>query len=232
MGYLAWYLLPILLGYATQHPGAALLAGVIWLCRGYLPDPAVWLRTMGRMRRLKTDLDLNPHNLAAARDLARLYLERKRPRKAVGLIEATRARMAQSARHPLGSRDDAELLFHLGLARFRTGDSSGALEPLIEAVGIAPDIGRGEPYMVAADALARLGRWEEAEDAIERFIGQNQSSVEAYVKLARARSQRKDADGTTRALHEAKSTWRVLPGFMQRRQFRWFLEAVVAPIWL
>jgi tetratricopeptide (TPR) repeat protein len=232
MGYYAYYLLPILLAYATAHPGAALLAGVIWLGRGYLPDPAVWLRTMGRIRKLQTDLALNPANLSAARDLARLYLERKRPKKAIALIESTRARMASSSRHPLGSRDDAELLFHLGLARFRAGDAEGALAPLIDAVAIAPEVGRGEPYLVASDALARLGRWEEAEDALERFLGQNQSSVEVYVKLARVRSKRKDAEGTSRALSEAKTTWRVLPGFMQRRQFRWFLEAVVAPLWL
>lgn len=232
MGYFAYYLLPIGLAFATQHPGAALLVGVIWLCRGYLPDPAVWLRTMGRIRRLNTDLDLNPDNLVAARDLARVYLERMRPKKAVKLIEATRERMAKSPRKSLGSRDDAELLFHLGVARHRSGDAEGALAPLIEAVAIAPDVGRGEPYMVAADALAKLGRWEEAEDSLDRYLGQNQSSVEAYVKLARIRSRRKDSQGTSEALREARSTWRVLPGFMQRRQFRWFLEAIVAPIWL
>ena len=38
----------------------------------------------------------------ATRDLARLYLERKRPKKAIELIEMTRERMAQSTRHPQG----------------------------------------------------------------------------------------------------------------------------------
>lgn len=230
MGYYAYYLMPMLLAYATRHPAAALLALLFWLGRGYLPDPAVWLRTMGRIRKLRTDLELNPDNLVAARDLARLYLERKRPKKAAALIEAARARMVRSSR--LGSRDDAELLFNLGVARLRSGDAEGALAPLIEAVGIAPDVGRGEPYMAAADALARLGRWEEAEDALERFLGQNQSSVAAYVKLARVRSKQNDSEGTTHALREAKTTWRVLPGFMQRHQFGWFVLALLASFWL
>lgn len=232
MGYLAYYLLPIALGLATEHPAVALLAGVLWLGRGYLPDPAIWLRTFGRSRALRRELELNPNNLVAARDLARLYLDLKRPKKAVASIEATRERMARSSRHPLGSRDDAELLFLLGLARFRAGDSEGALAPLIEAVAIAPDVGRGEPYVIASDALVRLGRWEEAEDALERFLDQNQSSVEAYVKLARIRSKRNDARGKSDALHEAKVTWRTLPKFMQRHQFGWFLVAIVAPIWM
>ncbi|HVH44303.1 MAG TPA: tetratricopeptide repeat protein [Labilithrix sp.] len=232
MGYMAYYLMPILLAYATQNPAAVVLAGIIWLCRDFLPDPAVWLRTMGRIRKLKTDIDLNPSNLAACRDLARIYLERKRPKKAIALLEQTRERMARSPRHPLGTRDDAELLFYLGLARFRSGDAEGALAPLVEAVAIAPDIGRGEPYMVAADALARLGRWEHAESSLECFLEHNQSSVEVYVKLARVRSKRNDATGTKAAIREAKTTWRVLPGFKQREQFRWFLAAFVAAIWV
>lgn len=230
MGYYAYYLMPMLLAYATRHPAAALMAVVFWLGRGYLPDPAVWLRTMGRIRKLRTALDLNPDNLVAARDLARLYLERKRPKKAAAVIEAARARMGRSSR--LGTRDDAELLFHLGLARLRSGNAEGALSPLIEAVSIAPEVGRGEPYMAAADALVRLGRWEEAEDALERFLGQNQSSVEAYVKLARVRSKRNDSEGTTHALREAKTTWRVLPAFMQRHQLGWFVLALIGSLWL
>ena len=38
-----------MVAYATQNPAAAALALVFWLCRGFLPDPVVWLRTMGRI---------------------------------------------------------------------------------------------------------------------------------------------------------------------------------------
>src|SRR5436305_1481053 len=178
MGYWTYYLLAFLLAYATQYPYAAGLAVVFWLCRGFLPDPVVWLRTMGRIGKLRAEIEINPANLIATRDLARLYLERRRPRQAVRLIEQTRQRMAESTRHPQGTRDDAELLFQLGLARLRSGDASGALDPIVSAVAIVPEIGRGEPYMVAAEALAKLGKWEEAEDALERFVSHNQSSIE------------------------------------------------------
>ena len=122
MGYWSYYVLSILLAYALQNPAAAVLALVFWLCRGFLPDPVVWLRTMGRMSKLRADIQLNPSNMVATRDLARLYLERKRPKKAIELIEKTRQRMAESTRHPQGSLDDAELLLQLGMARMQSGE--------------------------------------------------------------------------------------------------------------
>jgi tetratricopeptide (TPR) repeat protein len=232
VGYWSYYLVSILLAYAMQKPAAAALALVFWVCRGFLPDPVVWLRTMGRIRSLRAQIDLNPANMVATRDLARLYLERKRPRKAIELIEKTRQRMAESTRHPQGSLDDAELLFQLGVARLGAGEPEAALEPLVGAVTIAPDVGRGDPYLVASDALARLGRWEEAEDSLDRFLSHNQSSVQAYVKLARARAKQKDEAGTKEAVAQARQTWGVLPSFKRRHEWPWYLAALVAPLWL
>lgn len=232
MGYWSYYLVSIALAYALQNPAAAALALVFWLLRGYLPDPVVWLRTMGRIARLKGDIALNPSNMVATRDLARLYLERKRPRRAIELIEKTRQRMAESTRHPQGSLDDAELLFHLGLAKARSGDAEGALDPLVAAVTIAPEVGRGDPYMVAAESLMKLRRWEEAEDSLERYLSFNTSSIRAYVELARVRSRRKDADGTKDAIAQAKHTWSVLPSFKRRHEWHWYLAALLSPLWL
>ncbi len=232
MGYWSYYLLSFLLAYATQNPAAAVLALGFWLCRGFLPDPVVWLRTMGRISRLRAEIEINPSNMMATRDLARLYLERRRPKQAIVLIEKTRQRMAESTRHPQGSLDDAELLFQLGIAKLACGDAEAALEPLVAAIAIAPEVGRGDPYLVAGDALMQLGRWEEAEDSLERFIGKNQSSVKAYVKLARVRSKRKDESGSREAIVQGKQTWGVLPSFKRRHEWPWYLAALVSPFWL
>jgi tetratricopeptide (TPR) repeat protein len=187
---------------------------------------------MGRISRLRAEIEINPSNMMATRDLARLYLERKRPKQAIVLIERTRQRMAESTRHPQGSLDDAELLFQLGIARMNCGEPEAALEPLVAAIAIAPEVGRGDPYLVAADALAKLGRWEEAEDSLERFIGKNQSSVQAYVKLARVRAKRKDEAGSKDAITQGKQTWGVLPSFKRRHEWPWYLAALVSPFWL
>jgi tetratricopeptide (TPR) repeat protein len=232
MGYWSYYILSILLAYALQNPAAAVLAVGFWLCRGFLPDPVVWLRTLGRISRLRGEIAINPSNMVATRDLSRVYLELKRPKRAIELIEKTRQRMAESTRHPQGSLDDAELLFQLGLARLRSGQPEAALEPLVAAVAIAPDVGRGDPYMFASDALAKLGRWEEAEDSLDRFIGKNTSSVQAYVKLARARAKQKNEAGSREAIAQGKLTWGVLPTFKRRHEWPWYLAALVSPLWL
>jgi tetratricopeptide (TPR) repeat protein len=232
MGYWSYYLLSFLLAYATQNPAAAVLALGFWLCRGFLPDPVVWIRTMGRISRLRAEIAINPSNMMATRDLARLYLERKRPKQAIFLIEKTRERMAESTRHPQGSLDDAELLFQLGVARLKCGEPEAALEPLVAAIAIAPEVGRGDPYLVAGDALAKLGRWEEAEDSYERFIRKNSSSVQAYVKLARARAKRKDEAGSKDAITQGKQTWGVLPSFKRRHEGREIPGPFVSPFWL
>jgi tetratricopeptide (TPR) repeat protein len=232
MGYWSYYLLSIALAYGLQNPAAAALAVVFWLCRGFLPDPVVLLRTWGRISKLRSEIELNPSNMLATRDLARLYLENKRPGKAITLIEKTRQRMAESTRHPQGSLDDAELLFQLGIARLRSGSPEAALEPLVAAVAIAPEVGRGDPYLVASDALMKLKRWEEAEDSLDRFIAKNQSSVQAYVKLARARAKQNDDAGRNEAIKQAKQTWGVLPTFKRRHEWPWFLAALVSPLWL
>jgi tetratricopeptide (TPR) repeat protein len=187
---------------------------------------------MGRISKLQSEIEVNPSNMVATRDLSRLYLERRRPAKAIQLIEKTRQRMAESTRHPQGSLDDAELLFQLGIAKLRAGDTKGALEPLVAAVAIAPDVGRGDPYLIASDALMKLGRWEEAEDSLDRFIAHNQSSVQAYVKLARARAKQKDEAGSKEAIAQAKQTWGVLPSFKRRHEWPWWLAAIVSPFWL
>lgn len=232
MGYWTYYLLTFALAYATEYPALAVLVIVVYAARPYLPDPVVWLRTWGRIRSLESEIELNPSNMIATRDLARLHLERRRPKKAIALLEKTRQRMAESTRHPQGSLDDAELLYALGDAKLRAGDPEGALEPLVGAVSIAPEVGRGEPYKLAARALMKLGRWEEAEDSLDRYIGSNKSSLEAYVRLAHARLKQKDAEGSKAALAEARSTWKVLPAFKRRHEWKWWLAALTAPIWM
>ena len=232
MGYFSYYILSIALAIAIKNPLAAGVGIVFWLCRGFLPDPVVWFRTMGRIAKLKGDIAMNPANLIATRDLARLYVERKRPRRAIELIEQTRQRMADSTRHPQGSLDDAELLYQLGIAKMQSGDAEAALQPIVSALAIAPEVGRGDPYLVAANALMSLGRWEEAEDSLVRFIEKNTSSVEALVKLARARAKQKDAEGSAEAITQAKQTWRVLPSFLKRRQWPWFAAALLSSLWI
>ena len=86
-----------------------------------------------------------------------MYLERSRPKRALELITEARKR------HP----NDAELLFLTGLAQARTRAHEPALESLIQAVGIDPRVGFGEPYRVAGDVLMKLNRNAVDEPALD-----------------------------------------------------------------
>ncbi|WP_394824762.1 tetratricopeptide repeat protein [Pendulispora albinea] len=220
MGYLAYYLAIFACSYATSYPYAAALVIVVYLLRGYLPDPVIWLRTASKMRALATQIHVNPANITARRDLARLYLRRRRPKAALKLLDEARAR----------DPEDAELLYLTALARHRSGDSEGAIEPIVAAVAISPVLLYGEPYLLASDVLMKLSRFEEAEDALERYMGSNSSSVQGWLKLALVRNQRRNNDGAKRALREAFTTWSQLPRYKRRQEFGWWLQAVVTRI--
>lgn len=218
MGYWAYYLALMFLSYALARPWVMVLAVVFFALRHVVPDPWVLWSTAGRMRALKSQIAANSSNVTARRDLARIYIDRLQPGSALRLLDEARAR------HP----DDAELLFLTGLARLRSGDAEGALEPLVRVVEIDPRLLYGEPFRVAAQALLKLGRLEEAEDALDRFVGINSSSVEGYTRLAMVRHDRGDKAGASAAIHEALQTFSQMPGYLRRKQIGWWLRAHLA----
>jgi predicted Zn-dependent protease len=215
MGYWTYYLAWIALTYALHRPWLLVGALVFFVLRPFIPDPIVVARTWSRMRALEAQVLANPANITARRDLAVLWLERMRPRRALSLLDEARAR----------APNDPELLYLTGLARLRAGDAEGALDPLVRAVALDPRVRFGEPYLVAAEALLRLGRLEEAEDALDRYVDSNSSSLQGWVRLAEVRRRRGDREGSRKALREAFDTWSQLPGYKRRLEVGWWLRA-------
>jgi tetratricopeptide (TPR) repeat protein len=201
--------------YLVQYPPLLVGLVAIYVLRRFVPDPFVLFRTSGRIQRLKRQIDANPANVTARRDLAMVYVERLRPGRALELLNEARARFP----------NDAELLFLTGLAQFRRGQPQEALEPLVQSASIDARIRYGEAYLVAGDALRKLDRHEEAVDAYERFVSMNTSSIEGHVKLALALRAAKDEAGAKKALAEALSTWSQIPGYKRRKEFAWWLRA-------
>ena len=222
MGYWTYYLAWFFLAYASHYPSLVVGAVVTFLLRGFIPDPWVWLQTATRTRSLRACVEANPCNVTARRDLAVLYLARLRPRAALRLLDEARAQ------HP----GDAELLYLTGVARLRSGDAEGALEPLVQAIGKSPKLLYGEPYRVAADALIALGRLEEAEDALGRYLKLSSSSIEGWVKLARVRSRQGHEDEAREALREANLTFRQIPPFKRRKELAWWLASLASRLFV
>jgi len=216
MGYWTYYLGWILLTYALHQPWMIVGVAVFFVFRPFIPDPVLLARTWGRIRSLDAQIAANPSNVTARRDLAEIWLSRLRPGRALELLDEARKR------HP----DDAELLYLTGVARLRSGDAEGALDPLVQAVEVDPRVRFGEPYLVAADALTRLGKLEEAEDALERYTTSNTSSVQGFVRLAEVRERRGDKQGAQQAIREALDTWKQIPRYRRRSELGWWLRAL------
>jgi predicted Zn-dependent protease len=180
MGYLAYYLFFFVASWALRYPYLLLAAVAVWLCRRWLPDPYLYFKHAGHVRRLKAEIKQNSDNVTARRDLAKIWIEKKRPRRAVPLLEAARRR----------DGDSAELPFLLGKALWLARRYEEALPPLVEAAQRHEKQSYGEAYLVAGRALTKLGRWAEAEDAFVRYLAINSSSVQGRVLLACAASSK------------------------------------------
>ncbi len=215
MAYGWYYLAMFLLSFALHRPWV--LAGIVVfiLLRPFLPDPGVFFRTWGKIQSLTAQIEANPANVTARRDLAIVWLDRLRPRRALELLDEARKRFPK----------DAELLYLTGLARLRCGDAEGALEPLVLCVEIDPKVRLGDPYLAAAEALLALGRVEEAEDALERYTEANSSSIQGYVLLADTREKLGNKEGAKQTIAEALTTWKSLPAFRKRGQRYWWSRA-------
>jgi tetratricopeptide (TPR) repeat protein len=221
-GYWTYYLVWMFLAYALQRPW--LLAGValFLLLRRVIPDPVALFRALSRGRALRAQVELNPANVTARRDLANIYLDVLRPGAALELVDEALVR----------APNDPELLFLSGVARHRSGRHEEALAPLVRAVDLDPRVRFGEPYLVAGDALSALGRHEEAVDAYERYVEKNGSDVVGYVRLARAEVRQGDRSAAEKTLAEGLATWRNLPAWRKRRAFfRGYLAAFWTRVW-
>lgn len=210
----------MLLSYGLRQPWLLVGLAVLWLLRGFIPGPSALFGSLGRVRRLRQQVAVNRANVTARRDLATIYLDLLRPRRALELLDEGLA----LAPH------DAELLYLSGLALHRAGQHEQALERLLRAVEKDPRLRHGEPYLAAGDALLCLKRWDDAVDGYNRFLDFNSSHVAVHIQLARAHVGAEQYDLARKSLSEGLDTWHHLPGSMKRRQFGAYLRAQWARI--
>ncbi len=212
--YLFWLVIPTLIAVVSAHPSILVVVVVAFVARRWIPDPISYLRHAGRVRSLQSQVAVNPANAVARAELGEIWFAKRRPRRAIPMFEHALQRDPESA----------ELKYLLGLARLRSGDAEGALAPLSEALATAPKVRYGSAYLAIGDALAKVGRIDDAIEAFERFVKINTSSLEGYGKLAAARARKGDEAGARDARNQAFETYRVLPAFQRRKQLGWWLR--------
>jgi len=215
--YLFWIAAPAVLAAVSSHPEFLAIIVIGLVARRWLPDPFLILKHRSRVRALQIDIDTNPSNATARRDLAKIWLEKHRPKRALPLLEQA------SARDP----SSLELLYLSGLSHLLAGDNERAVAALVTVTHRQPTFHYGDAYLRAADALIALGRWDDADDALERYARINTSNVEGRVKRLRVCKARKDADGMRRAATDLREVWRALPAYQRRKQFGWYVRSFV-----
>ena len=188
--YLFWIVAPALLAAVSSHPAFLIVIVVGLVARRWLPDPFLFLKHQGRVRSLQADIDANPANVTARRDLAKIWLEKHRPRRALPLLDAGDGARSgfDRAAVPVGRRAPS------GAATTKMPSP-----PLVTVVHREPNFQYGEAYLRAADALMALGRWDDADDALERHVKINSSSLEGRFKRVRVCKARNDAEGMRKA---------------------------------
>jgi len=214
--YLFWIVAPAILAAVSSHPEFLVVIVIGLIARRWLPDPFMYLKHRARVRTLQIDIDTNPSNATARRDLAKIWLAKHRPRRALPLLDQAIARDPNSV----------ELLFLAGISHLLAGQHEKAVEALVAVTHREPNFQYGEALLRAADALIALGRWDDADDALERYVKINSSNVEGRCKRVRVCKARKDADGARRAQEDLKDVWRSLPSYQRRRQFGWYIRSL------
>ncbi len=218
--YLFWLVGPILLSLFLDYPALLGLIVVGVVARPWLPDPFLWLRYYKRTRVLQGEIRVNRANVTARRDLALMWLDKRSPKRALPLVEEALVQDPSSLQ-----LQQLKGVCLLGLHRY-----DDAVACFIQVVQKDPSHGFGEPYLRAADALIALQRWDDAEDALEHFIANNRSSVEGQYKLALVARGKGERAATKEALRAARSLYREVPRYQQRRQFGWYARALLASL--
>lgn len=216
--YLFWLLVPTILAVVSAHPSVLVIVLIALVARRWMPDPIDYLRHARRIRNLQVQIDINPANAQAQTQLAEIWIAKRRPRRAIPLLEKALERDPSSA----------ELKYLLGHARQLAGQAEAALTPLSEALAKDDRVRYGSGYLAIADALSDLKRDDEAIEAYERFLKINTSSLEGYTKLVRAHRRKKDEASALKTRQHGLDTWRVLPGFQRRKQLLWWLHLKLA----
>ena len=196
------------------HPAILLVVAIAFVARRWMPDPIDYLRHARRVSNLESQIAINPANAVAKTQLAEIYLAKRRPSRAIPLLEQALERDPKSAEHK----------YLYGLALQRAGRAEDALTPLSEALAKDDRVRYGSGYLAIADALGDLRRDDEAIEAYERFLKINTSSLEGFTKLVRAHRRKKDEPAALKTREQGLETWRVLPGFQRRKQLLWWLQ--------
>lgn len=174
------------------------------------------LKRRGQISRLRQQLLLNPNDISAKHDMARLYMEQKKYREARRHLESIGEVLEHSAEY----WDD------LGTACLHTGDIEKGEQAICRALDINPRVKYGQPYLRLAALHSRTDAGK-ALHYMEAFRTIQSSSCEAYFRLGNIYEQLGQAAAAASAYGEGMNIYRSLPKYKKRQERKWALRCML-----
>lgn len=215
------YLLWILLSSLTGSP---LLSAVVLLVGwwvvdrftlGVLPDPFRIFSRTARAARLRSSLQVNPHDRRAKLELAQLLLPKKRYAEVVALLRP----------NVEAGDDDTTTLYTLGVACLGAGHVQQGEKLLAHVVESEPAFRAGEVDLELGRFRLERGELAGAKEALERFCRTRRGTVEGRVLLSRVLERSGDDGAAALLREEAWSEFVLSPRFKRRQERFWAWRA-------
>lgn len=171
----------------------------------------------------------NPQNADARFQLANIYAEGRRWRRALGYAEEA-VRVARENPH-YADGVPYHFLLLLGDALRNRGRYAEAVDAYGEAVSRPSTMGHAEALLGMGTAKLRLGDAEGALGSLRASLEENASSLEAYFRAAQASAALGRREETASFAESFRRTAASLPRFAKRqRRLRWRLAFFFFPL--
>lgn len=211
-----------LLFWLTGNPFVALIVLLIILYVldrrfiGIFPSITKPFQIRSRLRKIKQELQLNPHHTSLKTEAARILIGQGNYAEAGKLLDEVLQQ----------NEDSAEVWFEAGLCRLKQGKLAEGEAMMAKALELSPRVRYGEPYLRLGEAFAASDR-EKAMEYLRQFGEIHSSSCEAYYRLGNVLRGMGRRDEARKAYAEAVEVYRSLPKYKRKTERRWALLSLL-----
>jgi tetratricopeptide (TPR) repeat protein len=177
---------------------------------GIFPNVIRPFQSSRRLRKVRQELFLSPHNTSLKVEAARILVEKRRYADAIILLDE----LIQVV------DDSAEIWFEAGQCRLKLGDLNIGESHILKALMLNPRVRYGEPYLRLGEAFANVDQTK-ALHYLRQFQDIHSSSSEAYYRLGQILEKMDQKDQARRAYQGAANIYRTLPKYKRKSERRW-----------
>jgi len=181
---------------------------------GLTPNLLRPFRRRSAISKLRRQLQLNPHDVSAKQELARLEIEGRSFKAARDILLGIERQMEHSA----------EYWSDLGICELALGHLEEGERAMRKALEISPRVKYGLPYLRLGEAFAAADP-DRSLGYLKQFQEIQSSSCEAYFRLGGIYTSMGRTAEARASYQECLAIYRSLPRYMRRRERKWALRS-------